>query len=95
VYKTHPKYKCIYLFIVYLTMLSVAQTFLASMIGLMNNELERMWKEMVMAQFTALSKHLPGGTRKTTKRPCSQDSQPLSQDLNQRPPEYEAGALTT
>jgi hypothetical protein len=40
----------IYLFVVYLTMLSVAQTLYRRMIGwVMNNELERIWKEAVVA----------------------------------------------
>jgi hypothetical protein len=29
---------------------------------IVNNELERMWKETVVAQFKVLSRHLPGGT---------------------------------
>jgi hypothetical protein len=37
------------------------------MIGwFVNNELERMWKEMVMASFEAMSCHFPGRTQETT-----------------------------
>jgi hypothetical protein len=32
------------------------------MIGLLNNELERMWKEAVVAKCEVLSQHLPGVT---------------------------------
>jgi hypothetical protein len=37
----------------------------------MNNELERMWKEKVMACFEILSWHLPGGTEETHEKPQS------------------------
>jgi hypothetical protein len=57
----------------------------------MNNELERMWKEAVVAQY------YPGicleGMRKTMKN-LIEDSQSLGQDMKQRPSEYEAGVLT-
>jgi hypothetical protein len=34
----------------------------------MNNELERIWKEDVVAQFKILAQHLPGRTKKSHKR---------------------------
>jgi hypothetical protein len=48
-------------------------------------ELERMWKEAVLAQFEIRSWHLAGCTEETT---CSLRS--LSQDLNPGLPEYAA-----
>jgi hypothetical protein len=36
-----------------------------------NNELERMWKEAVMAKFKVLSQHLPGRTEENHKKPQS------------------------
>jgi hypothetical protein len=32
-------------------------------------ELERIWKEAVMAQFNVLSRHLPGGTEEDQGKP--------------------------
>jgi hypothetical protein len=57
-----------------------------------NNELERMWKEAVVAQFKVLSRHLPR-TKENYEIP--QDSRCLGRYLNPGPPEYEAGVLTT
>jgi hypothetical protein len=44
----------------------------------MNNELERIWKEAVIACFKVLSMHLPGGTERKHKKPQSEElvSQP-------------------
>jgi hypothetical protein len=65
------------------------------MVGrLANNELERMWKEVIMAQFEILSWHLHGGTERNRENYC-QDSQFLGQDLNLEPPVYRAGVLPT
>jgi hypothetical protein len=44
-----------YLFVVYLMMLPVAQIVASNDGMIMNDELERMWKEMVMALFKVLS----------------------------------------
>jgi hypothetical protein len=41
---------------------------------LMNNELERMWKEMVVALFEVLSMHLPGRTLRRVTEILSQDN---------------------
>jgi hypothetical protein len=38
----------------------------------MNNELERIWKEVVMVEFKVLSQHVPGGTEEDHEKP--QDS---------------------
>jgi hypothetical protein len=38
---------------------------------IMNDELERMWKEMVMALFKVLSWHLLGETEKNYEKPQS------------------------
>jgi hypothetical protein len=35
----------------------------------MNNELERWWKEVAMAQFEILFQHLPGGTEENQDQP--------------------------
>jgi hypothetical protein len=37
----------------------------------MNNKLEGIWKEAVMAQFKVLSHHLPGGTEENQEKPMS------------------------
>jgi hypothetical protein len=65
-----------FLFIcVFLTTLSVAQTILKSRIigWLMCNELEKIWKEAVVASFNVLvlSRYLSGGTEKTSVRTAS------------------------
>jgi hypothetical protein len=61
---------------------------------IVNDELEKIWKEAVMTKFKVLSWYLPGGSEENHKN-LSQDSQSPSQDLNLGPPEYEAGVLTT
>jgi hypothetical protein len=38
---------------------------------LMNTELERMWKELIMAYFEVLSQQLPKQTEKTHENPHS------------------------
>jgi hypothetical protein len=38
---------------------------------IMNNNLERIWKEAVLAQFKVLSRHLPGSTEENHKEPQS------------------------
>jgi hypothetical protein len=35
---------------------------------IVNNELERKWKEAVVAQFKVLSRHLPGGTKENHEK---------------------------
>jgi hypothetical protein len=53
----------------------------------MINKVENMWKEMVVAKFKTLSRHLPAGTEEDHGEPLS--LQPVS-ELNPRPPENEA-----
>jgi hypothetical protein len=72
----------IYLFVVYLTTLSIAQTVWCRMIGF---EFERIWKEGVVTKFK-----VPGGTAEN-KEKC----QSSVRDLNLGPPEYKTGVLTT
>jgi hypothetical protein len=48
----------------------------------MNNELERIWKEVVVAEYKVLSRTLPEGTEAP------------GQDLNPGPTDYEAGVLS-
>jgi hypothetical protein len=43
---------------------------------IVNNELKRMWKEVVMAKFKVLSQHLPVGTEENHEKP--QSGQPVS-----------------
>jgi hypothetical protein len=59
-----------------------------------NDKLERMWKEAVLAQFKALPGICLNGVTKTTETP-SDDSRSSDRDLNAGHPEYEAGVLTT
>jgi hypothetical protein len=61
---------------------------------IVNNELERMWKEAVMASFKVLSKHLPGGPEEKHEH-LSQDSPSLGQELNLGPPKYKGGGIST
>jgi hypothetical protein len=61
----------IYLFIYSLTTLSVAQTKERRMNGwYMNDELERLWKEAVEAEFKVVSRHLglPGRTEENREK---------------------------
>jgi hypothetical protein len=61
---------------------------------LMNNELERIWKESVVASFKVLSRRLPGGSEENHEKiyagwpVCEPRFEPV-------PPKYEAGMLTT
>jgi predicted P-loop ATPase len=54
----------------------------------MNDELERIWKEMVMAYFKVPSWHLSEESEEKHKN-LSQDSRSPGQDLNLRHPIYE------
>jgi hypothetical protein len=55
----------------------------------MTDELKRIWKKEVVV----LSHHFPGWNEENRKN-SSQDSCSQGQDLNPRPPEYEARMLT-
>jgi hypothetical protein len=52
-----------------------------------------MWK-WSWPYFKVLSLHLSGGTEETVEN-LSQDCRSPGRDLNQEPPEYEAGVLST
>jgi hypothetical protein len=79
----------------YLLTLSVVLAKQCQITGqLMNNRLERMWKEAVMAYSKVPPLHLTGGTEENYKY-LSQDSRSTGRDLNLLHSEYEAGVLTT
>jgi hypothetical protein len=59
---------------------------------LINNELERVWKEAVLALLQVLPQHLPGGTDKTTKT-LIQDKF-TGRDFNWMPLKHEAGGAS-
>jgi hypothetical protein len=56
-----------YLSLVYLMMLSVAQTSRHQMVGLCNNKLESTWKLGVVVYFVVLSQGMPGVTEENPK----------------------------
>jgi hypothetical protein len=60
---------------------------------LVNDELERIWKEVVVPNLRYYPNICLEGLRKTTQN-LSQDSWSLSQDFNLVPPKYKAGVLT-
>jgi hypothetical protein len=60
----------------------------------MNDELERIWKEAVMAYFNVLSRHLSEGTEANHEKICP-DVRTRGRDLKLEPPEYEAEVLNT
>jgi hypothetical protein len=83
-----------YLFMVYLTRLSVAQIVQYRVMGwLVDNELGRMWKEAVVPWFKVLSQHFPLGAEEHHGK--SYDSPSQGPDLDPGPPEYEAGVSIT
>jgi hypothetical protein len=53
----------------------------------MNDEVERMWKESVVAYFKSTTQHSPGGIEETMKD-IRQDSQCPSHDSNQALPKF-------
>jgi hypothetical protein len=59
-----------------------------------NGEFEKIWKEAVVAYLGVLSRIRPESLSKATNN-LSQGSWSSGRDLNQGPPEYEAGLLTT
>lgn len=59
---------------------------------MMINELQRMWKEIFVAKFEALYRHLPGAIRENHKT-LSQKSRFQLRDLNSGFPEYESQAV--
>jgi hypothetical protein len=61
---------------------------------IVNNELERMWKEAAVALFKELSRHLTGRTEETHEN-LIQTSLSLGRNLNPGSPRYEAEVITT
>jgi hypothetical protein len=59
---------------------------------LVNNELEKMWTEMVVAKFKVLYSHSPEGINKI-REASNYDSRCPGRDLNCAPPEYIPEAL--
>jgi hypothetical protein len=55
------------------------------MAGFLGNELERMWKEVMMEKFEVVCQHCLEGQRKSKKNFC-QGSLSLGHDLNPGPP---------
>jgi hypothetical protein len=51
-----------------------------------------MWKEVILAKFKALSRHLPRVTEENYNK--TQDSQCVSCDSNQAPPKYKEKSIT-
>jgi hypothetical protein len=58
----------------------------------MNYEFERMYKEVVAAQFEVLSEHFPGKRKGHHEKPSTAR---LRRDINHGPPEYKRGSLNT
>jgi hypothetical protein len=56
----------------------------------MNHELERIWKEAVVAKLKVLTRYLHGVTDKAHKN-VGHDSLSPGRNLNPGPPEYESG----
>jgi hypothetical protein len=54
----------------------------------MNNESERLWKEVIVDKLTALSQHLPGETAGNHKNFRHYNWSPVK-DLSSGPPKYE------
>jgi hypothetical protein len=64
------------------------------MTGLMYNELERAWKEAVVAYFNVLSRQFPGETEENYEN-LSQNRRSPGRDLKLRLTEYEALVIIT
>jgi hypothetical protein len=62
------------------------------MIQLINNALDRAWKEAAVAYSEVLPRNLEG--LRKTMHTLSQESRSVGQDLNPGPPEHKAGVLT-
>jgi hypothetical protein len=60
----------------------------------MRSKLERIWKEAVLIQFKAPSRHLRKGTEETTTN-FPQDSVCLGRNLNPEPAEYKGRFVTS
>jgi hypothetical protein len=59
----------------------------------MDNELEMMWTEAVVAKFLVLSRYLPAETQEYHKNLSYR--WPAGRNLNMKPTKYETGVLTT
>jgi hypothetical protein len=60
----------------------------------MNNKYERVWKNVIVAQFNVLFRHLPAELRETTQI-LSQDSRSPGRDMNPGFAEYEVAERIT
>jgi hypothetical protein len=58
---------------------------------LMNDELERIWKEAVVTSFNVIPRHFPGWNKEN----LSQDCRSQGWHSNPGPPEHETEVLTT
>lgn len=61
----------------------------------MNNELERMWSEVVVAWFQGVTHHLPLRTEEVTKRDSLNVGGTMAPSMNPECPEYAAGVPTS
>jgi hypothetical protein len=74
---------------VYLTTLPVVNTVCSRILGwLMNDELERIWKETIIAYLKVLSWHSPGVAKKTTRNFNQVSPYPGQGTTNWLPPEH-------
>jgi hypothetical protein len=85
---------CCYLFVYVLIVEAVSSSGNEVWSGgmIVNNELKRIWKEVIMVLFKVLTQHFHGGTTENHKQP--QDSQSVCSDMKPGLPEYEAGGTT-
>jgi hypothetical protein len=71
-YVSFTWYILFHLFVAYLTTLSEAETVYLQIIGLVNNDLKMLWKEVIIVLLKVLSQNLPGGGKENHKKPQSE-----------------------